>query len=210
MWNFEMLNTRNIQTSMRIWVLHLVSTGTIYRRKTQIHKELSCSRPSSFHPTSFLLHQNKQTNKQKYEGCFQNLGYLLRQLLILLLSSDKKYIVSRALKSKGTQLGFFGFRLTSVKYYIYILTACHFLLQGIFLTQESNPGSPALQADSLLAELWGKPLKNTNYIQYVSPSKSTVCRFLLKLDNMFLNKNDICLHYPLATLVDKWERNAIY
>ena len=27
------------------------------------------------------------------------------------------------------------------------------LLQGIFLTQRSNPGSPASQADSLLAEL---------------------------------------------------------
>ena len=26
---------------------------------------------------------------------------------------------------------------------------CHFLLQGIFPTQESNPGSPALQADAL-------------------------------------------------------------
>ena len=26
---------------------------------------------------------------------------------------------------------------------------CHFLLQGIFLTQGLNPGSPALQADSL-------------------------------------------------------------
>ena len=37
----------------------------------------------------------------------------------------------------------------------------HSLLQGIFLTQESNPGieprSPALQADSLLSELPGKP-----------------------------------------------------
>ena len=27
---------------------------------------------------------------------------------------------------------------------------CHFLLQRIFLTQELNPGSPELQADSLL------------------------------------------------------------
>ena len=26
---------------------------------------------------------------------------------------------------------------------------CHFLLQGIFLTQGSNPRSPALQADAL-------------------------------------------------------------
>ena len=31
---------------------------------------------------------------------------------------------------------------------------CHFLLQGIFPTQESNPGSPALQADVLLSEPW--------------------------------------------------------
>ena len=29
----------------------------------------------------------------------------------------------------------------------------HFLLQGIFPTQESNPGYPALQADSLPTEL---------------------------------------------------------
>ena len=30
---------------------------------------------------------------------------------------------------------------------------CHFLLQGIFLTQELNQGSSALQVDSLPAEL---------------------------------------------------------
>ena len=36
---------------------------------------------------------------------------------------------------------------------------CHFLLQGIFLTQESNPGSPALQADALPSEPPGKPQK---------------------------------------------------
>ena len=29
---------------------------------------------------------------------------------------------------------------------------CHFLLQGIFLTQGLNPGSPALQVDSLQSE----------------------------------------------------------
>ena len=38
---------------------------------------------------------------------------------------------------------------------------CHALLQGIFLTQGSNPGieprSPALQVDSLLSEPPGKP-----------------------------------------------------
>ena len=33
---------------------------------------------------------------------------------------------------------------------------CHFLLQGIFPAQGSNPGSPALQADSLLSEPPGK------------------------------------------------------
>ena len=33
---------------------------------------------------------------------------------------------------------------------------CHFLLQGIFQTQGSNPGSPALQADSLMTEPPGK------------------------------------------------------
>ena len=37
---------------------------------------------------------------------------------------------------------------------------CHFLLQGIFPTQGSNPGPPALQADSLSSEPPGKP-KNT-------------------------------------------------
>ena len=30
---------------------------------------------------------------------------------------------------------------------------CHFLFQGIFLTQESNPGFPALQVDSWMANL---------------------------------------------------------
>ena len=33
---------------------------------------------------------------------------------------------------------------------------CHAVLQGIFLTQESNPGLPALQADSLPSEPPGK------------------------------------------------------
>ena len=33
---------------------------------------------------------------------------------------------------------------------------CHFLLQGIFLTQGSNLGSPALQADSSPTELQGE------------------------------------------------------
>ena len=34
---------------------------------------------------------------------------------------------------------------------------CHFPLQGIFLTQGIKPGSLALQADSLMSALPGKP-----------------------------------------------------
>jgi len=34
---------------------------------------------------------------------------------------------------------------------------CHFLLQGIFLTQGSNPGLLALQADTLTSTPPGKP-----------------------------------------------------
>ena len=41
-----------------------------------------------------------------------------------------------------------------------IRVGCHALLQGIFSTQESNWGSPTLQADSLPSQLPGKP-KNT-------------------------------------------------
>ena len=38
---------------------------------------------------------------------------------------------------------------------------CHFLLQGVFPTQGSNPGSPTLQADSLPTELQGEgPIVN--------------------------------------------------
>ena len=37
------------------------------------------------------------------------------------------------------------------------------LLQGIFLTQESNQGYPELQADSLPPELTGKPPKQGYY-----------------------------------------------
>ena len=46
--------------------VYLVSIGTIYRRKTQIHKELSSSRPCSFHPTSFLLHQNLKKKRRMF------------------------------------------------------------------------------------------------------------------------------------------------
>ena len=41
---------------------------------------------------------------------------------------------------------------------------CHSLLQGIFLTQGLNPGSPALQADSLPSEPPGKAPYSTNYV----------------------------------------------
>ena len=39
---------------------------------------------------------------------------------------------------------------------------CHALLQGIFPTQGSNPGLPALQADSLLSEPPEKPDNNSH------------------------------------------------
>ena len=40
---------------------------------------------------------------------------------------------------------------------------CHFLLQGIFLTQEWNPDFSALQADSLLTELQGNPCHGSQF-----------------------------------------------
>ena len=39
--------------------------------------------------------------------------------------------------------------------------SCHFLLQGIFLTQGSNPGSLALQTDYLPTESLGKPSEDS-------------------------------------------------
>ena len=42
---------------------------------------------------------------------------------------------------------------------------CHFLLQGIFPAQGSNPGSPALQADSLLSEPPGKQPEIIHFFQ---------------------------------------------
>ena len=41
----------------------------------------------------------------------------------------------------------------------------HLLLQGIFLTQRPNPGSPALQAGSLPFEPQGKPSLNGKEVQ---------------------------------------------
>ena len=43
----------------------------------------------------------------------------------------------------------------------YTKVGCHALFQGIFLTQGSNPGLPALQVDSLLSE---PPRKPSRYI----------------------------------------------
>ena len=40
---------------------------------------------------------------------------------------------------------------------------CHFLLQGIFLTQEWNPDFSALQADSLLTEPEGQPCHGSQF-----------------------------------------------
>ena len=39
---------------------------------------------------------------------------------------------------------------------------CHFLFQGIFLTQR-QPRSPTLKADSFLFEPWGKPIKSRGW-----------------------------------------------
>ena len=57
---------------------------------------------------------------------------------------------------------------------------CHFLLQGIFLTQGSGTGSPAWQADCLPTELPGKPQRNCTGL------KMTPCMLQLGqiMDNM--------------------------
>jgi len=48
------------------------------------------------------------------------------------------------------------------------------LLQGIFLTQGLNPGSPALQADSLPSELPGQVTKgNTTTLKKKKERKQT-------------------------------------
>ena len=46
---------------------------------------------------------------------------------------------------------------------------CHFLLQGDLRNPGIEPGSPALQADSLLTELPGKPMNDKKHLlkQYV-------------------------------------------
>ena len=48
---------------------------------------------------------------------------------------------------------------------------CHFLLQGIFLTQGLSPLSPALQADSLPSELPGKPKGPSLLLEWQSHSR---------------------------------------
>ena len=52
----------------------------------------------------------------------------------------------------------------------------HSFLQGIFPTQRSNPGSPALQVDSLPSEPPGKPLEQV--YQYHFP----ICEFIYPLE----------------------------
>ena len=48
---------------------------------------------------------------------------------------------------------------------------CHFLLQGIFPTWGSNPGSPALWADTLLSEPPGNPPRYTYGNIYICLTK---------------------------------------
>ena len=51
------------------------------------------------------------------------------------------------------------------------------LLQGIFLNQGLNPGLPALQADSLPAELQGKPrnagVGSLSLLQWIFPTQES-------------------------------------
>ena len=63
---------------------------------------------------------------------------------------------------------------------------CHFLLQGIFLTQES-PGVSSLQVDSLLAESPGKP-------------KNTEVGSLSLFQGIFLTRNQTRVSYTAAEL----------
>ena len=60
---------------------------------------------------------------------------------------------------------------------------CHALLQGIFPTQGLNPGSPALEANSLPFELPGKPIPTlTPYKEPTNPtSRSEEGKLLLVL-----------------------------
>jgi len=64
---------------------------------------------------------------------------------------------------------------------------CHFLLQGIFPTQGVNPGSPALQADSLSSEPPGKP--SNPYILF----KKEEWDFLLQFHALF-RLNVLCFN----------------
>ena len=73
---------------------------------------------------------------------------------------------------------------------------CHSLLQGIFSTQRSNPGPPALQADSLLSEPPGKPLVDLRaplFLSAVSCSYvqilhifSLICHYFEPSEKVFL------------------------
>ena len=60
------------------------------------------------------------------------------------------------------------------------------LLQGIFPTQESNRGSPALQADSLPTELSGKPY---SVIYKKNNLRNRLAFMLLYVFELFTNVN---------------------
>ena len=65
---------------------------------------------------------------------------------------------------------------------------CHSLLQGIFLSQEIEPGSPTLQADSLLSESLRKPFQeNTCLYCMLIPPMSLL--LLQRFDEHFLHRN---------------------
>ena len=61
---------------------------------------------------------------------------------------------------------------------------CHAFFQGIFPTQESNPGSPTLQAESLPFELAGKLSmdkgawqKSWTWLKWFSMHANIICKF---------------------------------
>ena len=76
-------------------------------------------------------------------------------------------------------------------------TGCHFLFQGIFLTQGANPGllcctwSPALQVDSLLTKPPGKPVTLIRALQFrllhSKPSSSPVRSVPLQWQELYPN-----------------------
>jgi len=71
---------------------------------------------------------------------------------------------------------------------------CHFLLQGMFLTQGSDPGieptSSALQADFLASEPPGKPKVYLSNVNLWSSSMSFIPSVNICLKIVFLNLFD--------------------